>query len=92
MPIRWLTTEEVMKHLRIGSKHTLRKYRTQGLPAHQVGGQHLFDIDEVDAWVRSRCSDLTPGRNDQDARDRAFELGVEIGAEIVRAAVREDAA
>lgn len=61
LPIRWLTTDEVMKHLRIGSKHTLRKYRQQGLPAHELGGMHLYDVDEVDGWVRSRCSDLTPG-------------------------------
>lgn len=63
----WLTTEEVMAHLRIGSKHTLRKYRALGLPMHDLGGMHLFDLDEVDVWVRSRCSDLTPGRTDREA-------------------------
>lgn len=63
-PVTWLTTDEVMEHLRIGSKVTLRKYRSLGLPVHDLGGMHLFDIAEVDAWVKSRCSDLTPGQND----------------------------
>lgn len=58
-----------MEYLRIGSRKTLRKYRDQGLHPHDVGGMHLYDIDEVDAWVRkfkSRCSDLTPGRDVED--------------------------
>lgn len=49
-----------MEYLAIGSKTTLRKLREEGLPVHDLGGMHRFDREEVDAWLRSRCSDLTP--------------------------------
>jgi excisionase family DNA binding protein len=50
-----------MEYLAIGSKATLRKLRTEGLPVHDLGGMHRFDRQEVDEWIRSKCSDLTPG-------------------------------
>lgn len=58
---RWLTTDQVMEYLAIGSKQTLRKLRTEGLPTHELAGMHRFDREEVDEWLRSRCSDPTPG-------------------------------
>lgn len=59
----WETTEQVTERLHI-SRPTLYKYLADGLPSHQPGGKgtpRLFDPLEVDEWVRSRCSDLTPG-------------------------------
>jgi excisionase family DNA binding protein len=58
---RWLTTTELMAYLKLGSKTTLQKLREQGLPVHDLGGSHRYDRLEVDDWIRSRCSDLTPG-------------------------------
>lgn len=61
----WETTNQVLERLHI-SRPTLYRYLEDGLPSHQPGGPNaprLFDPHEVDAWVRSRCSDLTPGED-----------------------------
>lgn len=54
-PTEWVDLETVMKHLSVRSKVTMTRYiRSEGLPARKVGKRYLFDLTEVDAWVRAR--------------------------------------
>ena len=50
---RWLSVEEIAKHLKI-SKETVYRWLERGrIPAHRVGKQWRFRIGEVDAWVQT---------------------------------------
>lgn len=55
---------EVSKHLGV-HRATVYRWLDDGLPSHQPRGENgrrLFDLEEVDEWLRSRCS-----ANDGDA-------------------------
>lgn len=50
---RWLSLEEISKHLGV-SKDTIRSWiRKETMPFHKVGRQYKFRISEVDAWIES---------------------------------------
>jgi len=50
---RWLSVQEIAKHLSI-SKETVYRWVENGrMPAHKVGKQWRFQSTEVDEWVRS---------------------------------------
>lgn len=64
---RWMVRTELMEYIRVGSPHTLRKLiDDDGLPVHWLRNEMRFDRDEVDAWLRSRCIDPTPGATDEE--------------------------
>lgn len=50
-PERWLSVEEIAKHLGV-SKETIYRWVEKGkIPSHKVGRQWKFKISEVDQWV-----------------------------------------
>ena len=50
---KWVSMEEICKHLG-ASKDTVKKMiNTQGLPAYKIERKWKFKISEVDAWMRS---------------------------------------
>ena len=50
---RWLSREEIAKHLGV-SKETIRSWiRKETIPYHKVGRQYKFKASEVDKWVES---------------------------------------
>lgn len=50
---RWLSVEEISKHLGI-SKDTIRLWiKKEAIPYHKVGRQYKFKVSEVDEWVQS---------------------------------------
>lgn len=50
---RWLSLEEIAKHLGV-SKETIRSWiRKETIPYHKVGRQYKFKASEVDKWVES---------------------------------------
>lgn len=59
-PMRdYLTTAEAAEHLGI-SRQTLYTWLEHGLPTHQPAGERgrrRFYREELDAWLRSRCSE-----------------------------------
>lgn len=60
-PTQWVTTRELMEHLRIVSANTVTNYIKAGMPHHRLGGRTLlFDLAEVDEWVRSRWTASAP--------------------------------
>lgn len=52
-PERWLSVEEIAKHLGV-SKETIYRWVEKGkIPSHKVGRQWKFKVSEVDDWVTS---------------------------------------
>jgi excisionase family DNA binding protein len=50
---RWLSLEEISKHLGV-SKDTIRLWiKKNTIPFHKVGRQYKFRLSEVNAWVES---------------------------------------
>jgi excisionase family DNA binding protein len=54
---RWLSLAEIATHLGV-SKDSVYRWLDRNMPAHKVGRQWKFKVDEVDAWVRSGQADL----------------------------------
>ncbi len=52
MTIRWLTLEQIAKHLQVSKEKIYKLCQRGRMPASKVGGQWRFDIKEVDHWVR----------------------------------------
>lgn len=50
---RWLSVEEISKHLGVSTDTIYRWIEKRGIPAHKVGRLWKFKITEVDEWVRS---------------------------------------
>ena len=50
---RWMSLEEIAKHLGV-SKDTIRIWiKKETIPYHKIGRKYKFRISEVDAWVES---------------------------------------
>ena len=50
---RWLSLEEISKHLGV-SKDTVRSWiKKDTIPFHKVGRQYKFRVSEVDDWIDS---------------------------------------
>ncbi len=50
---RWLSVDEICKHLGV-SKDTVYKWiDKQNMPAHRLGRLWKFKIDQVDEWVEA---------------------------------------
>jgi len=51
---KWVSMEEICKHLG-SSRDTVKKMiKTQGLPGYKIYRKWKFKISEVDSWVRSK--------------------------------------
>jgi DNA binding domain, excisionase family len=50
---RWLSMDEICKHLGISRDTTLKWIKENDMPASKIGKLWKFKIDEVDAWVKS---------------------------------------
>jgi excisionase family DNA binding protein len=58
---RWLTVNELAAHFG-KDRVTMYRWLKLGMPGHRPGGSLLFDLDEVEDWVRSRCSSPAPAQ------------------------------
>jgi excisionase family DNA binding protein len=50
---RWLSVEEIAKHLGVSKDTVYAWISKRNLPAHRIGRLWKFTAEEVDAWVRS---------------------------------------
>lgn len=51
---KWVSMEEICKHLN-SSRDTVKKMvNTHGLPGYKIDRKWKFKISEVDSWVRSK--------------------------------------
>jgi len=61
-----MSVDEAAAYLLVTSRTVDRWIATGGLPVHRLGdgpkAPKRFYRSELDAWVRSRCSDNTPAR------------------------------
>lgn len=57
MPEKWVSMEEICKHL-AASKDTIKKMvRQEGLPAYKLERKWKFKISEVDHWMKQHKID-----------------------------------
>jgi excisionase family DNA binding protein len=52
-PERWLSVEEISKHLGVSKETIYRWVEKRKIPAHKLGRQWKFKVSEVDEWVTS---------------------------------------
>lgn len=50
---KWLSVEEIAKHLGISKETVYRWLEKEKIPAHRVGKLWKFQISEVNEWVKS---------------------------------------
>lgn len=50
----WLRLADLMEQVRV-SRSTIHRWLRQGLPRHKVGRIVLFDLQEVEEWIRQRA-------------------------------------
>ena len=50
---RWLSINEITKHLGISNDTVYKWIDKHGMPAHRMGRLWKFKKDEVDHWVRA---------------------------------------
>lgn len=51
-PERWLSVEEIAKHLGVSKETIYRWVEKEKIPSHKVGRQWKFKVSEVDEWVK----------------------------------------
>ena len=52
MSDRWVSVEEVARHLGVAKATVYRWVEKKALPAHRVGRLWKFQLSEVDEWVK----------------------------------------
>lgn len=50
---RWLSVEEIANYLGVSKESIYRWLESRKMPAHKVGRQWKFKINEVDEWVKN---------------------------------------
>lgn len=53
MDDRWRSLAEIAAYLGVSKDSVYRWVETRDMPAHKIGRQWKFKVDEVDAWVHS---------------------------------------
>lgn len=60
---RWLSVDEISKHLGVSSDTVYRWIDKNSMPAHRMGRFWKFKKDEVDEWVRNGGAGDAGGAN-----------------------------
>ena len=50
---KWVSMEEICKHLDCSRDTVKKMIRTQNLPAYKIDRKWIFKISEVDSWMRN---------------------------------------
>jgi len=53
MKKQFLDVEGVSEHLYLSKSCIYKKVAAKEIPHHKIGGRTLFDIDEINMWVKS---------------------------------------
>ena len=62
MKKQFLDIEGISEYLSISKSNLYKKVAENKIPFHKVGSRTLFDIDEINLWVRSDGSIAQTGR------------------------------
>lgn len=66
MEDRWLSVNEIGKHLGVSSDTVYRWIDRHDMPAHRMGRLWKFKKDEVDEWVRKGGESETSGEHERE--------------------------
>ncbi|MFU0833942.1 MAG: helix-turn-helix domain-containing protein [Oscillospiraceae bacterium] len=50
---KWLTITEICDYLKISRETVLNWINKKNMPAHKAGRLWRFDVNEIDAWIKS---------------------------------------
>jgi excisionase family DNA binding protein len=50
---RWLSVDEICKHLGVGKDTVYKWVNKHGMPAHRMGRLWKFKKDQVDKWIEA---------------------------------------
>lgn len=79
---RLLFAEEIAPKLGYATADSvLRLVRRQGLPAHRAGRRYLFDLNEVDAWLRTRGAESPTATDHRAVIKRLVDTAPKLTAE-----------
>jgi excisionase family DNA binding protein len=53
MDVRWLSVEEIARHLGVSRDTVYKWIERKNLPGHKIGRLWKFSVQEVDDWVRA---------------------------------------
>jgi len=63
----WKSVDEVAAHLQVRRETVYAWISDKNMPAHRVGRRWRFDMNEVDAWVRSgKAADWATGEEEEE--------------------------
>jgi excisionase family DNA binding protein len=60
---KWLSMNEIARHLGISRDTVLTWIKDKKMPAHKIGRIWKFQASDVDAWVRSGGADIAGERD-----------------------------
>lgn len=67
---RWLSVEEIAKHMGVSKETIYRWLERDSIPAHRIGKLWKFKVLEVDAWVMSGAAKTPPTSRDPKPLNR----------------------
>jgi len=70
MEDRWLSVDEISKHLGVSSDTVYRWIEKHSMPAHRLGRLWKFKKDEIDSWVKASGASKQEKAKLQDAAAR----------------------
>ena len=50
---RWCSLKEICEYLGVSRDTVFKWIETKNMPAHKMGRQWTFKVDEVDEWIKS---------------------------------------
>lgn len=62
---RWLSVDEICKHLGVSNDTVYKWIEKHGMPAHRVGRLWKFKKADVDGWVKSGSASEASLNNDR---------------------------
>lgn len=69
---RWVSMNEICKHLGISRDTVMKWIGNEDLPAHKIGRLWRFQIQEVDDWVRKKGNKGGKAKNESGNHETSF--------------------